>query len=41
MKVFIIYTAKDLPAFNEVKETIAVVLKKLADKTDENNIANS
>lgn len=39
--VFFIYTAKELPEFNLVKDKVAVALKKLLEKTDENNSANS
>ena len=36
LNVFFIYTGKELPDFTIVKEKVAVVLKKLADKIDEN-----
>ena len=41
LNVFFIYTAKELPDFTTVKEKVAVALKKLADKIDENISANS
>ncbi len=36
LNVFFIYTGKELPDFTTVKDKVAVALKKLADKTDEN-----
>ena len=36
LKVFFIYTGKELPDFTTVKDKVAVALKRLADKTDEN-----
>ena len=36
LNVFFIYTGKELPDFTTVKEKVAVALKKLADKIDEN-----
>ena len=36
LNVFFIYTGKDLPDFKIVKDKVAVALKKLADKFDEN-----
>jgi ribonuclease P protein component len=41
LNVFFIYTAKELPDFTIVKDKVAVALKKLADKIDENISANS
>jgi ribonuclease P protein component len=41
LNVFFIYTGKELPDFGTVKEKVAVALKKLADKIDENISANS
>ena len=41
LNVFFIYTGKELPDFTIVKEKVAVVLKKLADKIDENIPENS
>ena len=41
LNVFFIYTAKELPDFKLVKDKVAVALKKLLEKTDENNSANS
>jgi ribonuclease P protein component len=41
LNVFFIYTGKDLPDFIIVKEKVAVALKKLADKIDENISAHS
>ena len=41
LNVFFIYTGKELPDFATVKEKVAVALKKLADKIDENFPANS
>jgi len=41
LNVFFIYTGKELPDFTTVKEKVAVALKKLADKIDENIPANS
>lgn len=41
LNVFFIYTGKELPDFATVKDKVAVVLKKLADKIDENISANS
>ena len=41
LDVFFIYTGKELPDFTTVKEKLAVALKKLADKIDENISANS
>jgi ribonuclease P protein component len=36
LNVFFIYTGKELPDFKTVKEKVAIALKKLADKIDEN-----
>lgn len=36
INVFFIYTGKELPDFKTVKDKVAVALKKLADKIDEN-----
>ena len=41
LNVFLIYTGKELPDFTTVKDKVAVALKKLADKIDENIPANS
>jgi len=41
LNVFFIYTGKELPDFKTVKDKVAVALKKLADKIDENISANS
>jgi ribonuclease P protein component len=41
LNVFFIYTGKELPAFTIVKDKVAVALKKLADKIDENIPENS
>ena len=41
LHVFFIYTRKELPDFATVKDKVAVALKKLADKIDENISANS
>ena len=40
LNVFFIYTGKELPDFKIVKDKVAVALKKLADKIDENISAN-
>ena len=40
LNVFFIYTGKELPDFATVKDKVAVALKKLADKTDENISSN-
>ena len=34
---FFIYTGRELPDFKTIKDKVAVALKKLADKIDENN----
>ena len=36
LSVFFIYTGKELPDFTTVKDKVAIALKKLADKIDEN-----
>ncbi len=36
LNVFFIYTGKELPDFTTVKDKVAIALKKLADKIDEN-----
>ena len=41
LNVFFIYTGKELPDFTTVKDKVAVALKKLADKIDENISPNS
>ena len=41
LNVFFIYTGKELPDFKIVKDKVAVALKKLADKIDENISPNS
>ena len=41
LNIFFIYTGKELPDFTTVKDKVAVALKKLADKIDENISANS
>ena len=41
LNVFFIYTGKELPDFTTVKDKVAVALKKLADKIDENIPKNS
>jgi len=41
LNIFFIYTSKELPEFTSVKDKVAVALKKLADKIDENIPANS
>ena len=41
LNVFFIYTGKELPDFTEVKSKVAIVLKKLFNKIDENNSPNS
>ena len=41
LNVFFIYNGKELPDFTMVKDKVAVALKKLADKIDENISANS
>jgi ribonuclease P protein component len=41
LNVFFIYTGKELPDFIIVKDKVAVALKKLSDKINENISANS
>ena len=41
LTVFFIYTGKELPDFETVKDKVTVALKKLLIKFDENNSANS
>ena len=41
LNVFFIYTGKELPDFKIVKDKVAVALKKLSDKIDENNSEDS
>jgi ribonuclease P protein component len=41
LNVFFIYIGKELPDFATVKDKVAVALKKLADKTDENISSNT
>ena len=41
LNVFFIYTGKELPDFATVKDKVAVALKKLAHKIDENISTNS
>jgi ribonuclease P protein component len=41
LNVFLIYTGKELPDFKMVKEKVGVVLKKLLEKIDENNPADT
>ena len=36
LNVFFIYTGKELPDFTTVRDKVAIALKKLADKIDEN-----
>ena len=40
LNVFFIYTGKEVPDFTIVKDKVAVALKKLLNKIDENNTAN-
>ena len=40
LNVFFIYTGKELPDFTTVKDKVAVALKKLVDKIDENISTN-
>ena len=40
LNVFFIYTGKEVPDFTLVKDKVAVALKKLLNKIDENNSAN-
>ena len=41
LHVFLIYTGKELPDFTTVKDKVAIALKKLSDKIDENISKNS
>ena len=41
LNVFFIYTGKDLPEFNVIKDKVAVALKKLSDKINENISSNT
>jgi ribonuclease P protein component len=41
LNVFFIYTGKELPDFKTIKDKVAIALKKLLDKIDENISANS
>ena len=41
LNVFFIYTGKELPDFGTVKDKVAIALKKLSHKVNENNPANS
>jgi ribonuclease P protein component len=41
LNVFFIYTGKELPDFTTVKDKVAIALKKLADKIDENISSHS
>ena len=41
LNVFLIYTGKELPDFTTVKDKVAIALKKLSDKIDENISKNS
>lgn len=41
LNVFFIYIGKELPDFTTVKDKVAVALKKLLDKVNENNSAHS
>lgn len=41
LNVFFIYTGNELPDFKIIKDKVAVALKKLSDKIDENNSSNS
>ena len=41
LNVFFIYTSKELPDFATVKDKVAVALKKLSDKVNENDPPNS
>lgn len=40
LDVFFIYTGKELPDFKTMKDKVAVALKKLLSKVNENNSAN-
>jgi len=41
LNVFLIYTGKELPDFNMVKEKVKLILNKLMQIADENNSSNS
>lgn len=41
LNVFLIYTAKHVPAFDHIREKVALVLEKLSEKTNENNSTNT
>ena len=41
LNVFFVYTAKNVPAFEDIKEKVALVLEKLFEKTNENNSSNT
>ena len=41
MNVFLIYTGKELPEFITIKDKVAVALKKLVVKLNENDLKNS
>ena len=41
LNIFFIYTGKELPDFNTVKERLKLILKKLIDIADENVSSNS
>ena len=41
LNVFLIYTGKELPDFNTVKEKVKLILNKLMQIADENNSSNS
>lgn len=41
LRLFFIYTAKELPAFSNVKEKVKIGLNKLVKLIDENNSSNS
>lgn len=41
MSVFLIYTGKELPDFNLVKDKVAIALKRLTGKTNENSSSAS
>jgi hypothetical protein len=40
MNVFVIYTGKEIPDYALVKDKVAVALKKLSEKIDENISSN-
>jgi ribonuclease P protein component len=41
LNIFLIYTSKELPGFELVKDKVAVALKKLEKLADENSVTNS